>query len=120
VTGTTDDFGLNDTVCMTVWDDGAQQAEQCQNVPVGTTTTLTFTLSWSGPILDGAPGVGLNLDDPDSGGGSTRMAQIDPLVLTLASPATPVPTLHAWALSLLAATLGALGWRGSKRRPRQA
>lgn len=32
------------------------------------------------------------------------------------APATPVPTLGPWALSLLALAAGALGWRSARRR----
>ena len=120
VTGTTDDGGGSDIVCGVIWDDGTVKVSQCLTVPVGTTQTLTFTLDWTGAVLSGAPGVGLDIYDATSAATPTTgtvLAGIDPLFLALTSP---VPTLSEWALLAMTAILAVLGVAFLRRRAQRA
>jgi hypothetical protein len=116
VTGTTDDGGGNDIVCATIFDDGSIRVSQCLTVAVGATQTLTFTLNWTGPILTGAPGVGLYTNDATSAATPTTGASlgvVDPLFLALTSP---VPTLSEWSLLLMATLVLLVGVALARRR----
>jgi len=116
VTGTTDDGGGQDVVCANIWDDGVHKTAQCKSVAVGSTSTLTFTLNWSGPIGQLAAGVGLLINDATSSAAPTGgpvIASKDPLLLTIVQ----IPTLSpAMLVALAALLLGAGTWMYRRRR----
>jgi hypothetical protein len=63
MTGTTDDGGGLDQVSFEVWDDGTMKDSQIVNIPVGTTQSVSVTLTFLGLYLSGAPGVGVVVND---------------------------------------------------------
>jgi hypothetical protein len=118
VTGTTNDSGGNDVVCATIFDDGALKASQCFLVPVGTMQTISFTLKWTGPIGQIAPGVGLEIVDATSTstpGVGPIIASIDPLFLKTVD--ANIPTLDpAMLIALAVLLLGAGVWMYRRNR----
>ncbi|ANS79916.1 N-acetylmuramoyl-L-alanine amidase [Serinicoccus hydrothermalis] len=68
VTGTTDDIAGFDRVEFQVWDDGTLKDSRTLEVAVGTTRDLHAFLSFVGLYGDGAPGVGIVINDVDADG----------------------------------------------------
>ena len=113
VTGTVDEGGGNDTVCMTLYDDGTRMAYECSSVPVGITATQTFTMEWHEPL--GFPGVAVALRETADADSAIAAEFVDDLTPALPPVATPVPTLGAYGLMALSGALGVLGWRRRRR-----
>ncbi|MEO7200747.1 MAG: hypothetical protein ABIY56_11110 [Dokdonella sp.] len=76
-TGSTDDGAGNDTVYVELWDDGALKASWSTSLPVGSTGTVPFSITYGDPTVGtAAPGIGVVLYDlPGSVG---ALASIDP------------------------------------------
>ena len=114
VTGTTDDGSGQDQFEVVVFDDGSIVASKTYSVAVGNTTDLTDTLTWSGPIGQGAPGVGVYLYDQP---GDSLLDDVDPFVLEgedgcgdiTPTPIVPVPVTGPAGLLALIGLLAAAG-----------
>jgi hypothetical protein len=63
IEGTNDLGGGEDQVRFSIFDDGAERAFEIVSVPVGTTETVTVTLTFQGVIGQGAPGVAVIIND---------------------------------------------------------
>ena len=130
ITGTVDEGGGAETIAVNVWDDGNFITSVSATVPVGFTRTYTFTISYSGTVLGGAPGVGVYLEDAVGPAATQTFAQNGSLAATAADNCPPVgnsislladgqsvPALGPAAAGLLA---GAIGVLGALRRRRAA
>ncbi len=119
VVGITDDGSGNDEVKVQIWDDGVLKVEDTYSVAVGSETDITDTLNWSGPIGQGALGVGvLLLDIPGDG----LLDVVDPFELegedgcgdptptfTPSPPPEPVPATGTTGLLAMIVLLAAVG-----------
>ncbi len=130
ITGTVDEGGGAETIAVNVWDDGNFITSVSAAVPVGSTRTYAFTISYSGTVLGGAAGVGVYLEDAVGAAATQTFAQNGSLAATAADNCPPVgnsislladgqsvPALGPAAAGLLA---GAIGVLGALRRRRAA
>lgn|GEM_PF-6878811 len=123
VTGTVDEGGGAETVAVNVWDDGTFITSVTAVVPVGATQSYSFSIAYSGTVLNGAPGVGVYLEDAvglaatqtfDQNGSlaptaTTSCPPVGNSIVTFGDAAQAVPALSPLAAALLAAAIGALG-----------
>lgn len=130
ITGTVDEGAGAETVAVNVWDDGTFITSVSATVPVGATEVYSFSIAYSGTVLNGATGVGVYLEDA-VGLAATQTFDADGSLVPTATTSCPpvgnsirrvssslsVPTLGSLAAGLLAAAIGLLGafrlWRAS-------
>lgn len=124
----TNDGGGLENFAVNAWDDGNFRDGVGFTVPVGETRRFAFQIIYAFPILQGAAGVGVYLEDAVGPAATTTYDSVGSLQgpLTTACPAVgtsiqalgaaSVPTLGPLALGLLAAALGVLGLRARRRR----
>ena len=115
-TGDKDDDGNgNDEILIAVWDDGTIKDSKIIKIPVGSTQTITATLTFSGVYKTGAPGVGIYIYDDINR--NTELASTDPYTPTQIErdSCTPIPTvsvpLHPLALFSLSLLIAIFGFR---------
>jgi len=120
VTGVINDGGNgNDNFVVQLYDDGITKGLASFSVPVGATQGFDFQFLFPGPVLTGAPGVGVVVAEVQNG---TAITSVDPFFPTVVAGCTigrsaPVPTISAWGLGTTGALLMLLaGWFGFRRR----
>jgi hypothetical protein len=113
IEGINDLDGGNDQVRFSIFDDGAERAFEVVSVPVGTTETVSVTLSFEGVIGQGAAGVAAVIFDGPTSGGSQLflLDNFDPDTVVGSCPGDQlefrsVPVNSPLALGLMTLLLG--------------
>lgn len=123
VTGTVDEGGGAETIAVNVWDDGTFITSVSAVVPVGVTQSYSFSIAYSGTVLNGAPGVGVYLEDGVGPAATETFASNGSLaptattscpavgnsIVLVGDSAQAIPALGPLAAGLLAGAIGLLG-----------
>jgi len=117
-TGVTNDANGNDTFVVQLFDDNIVKGFASFNVPVGQTQGFDFLFTFPGPVLTGAPGVGIFVAEVANG---SVISFVDPFFPTQVSGCTigqarSVPSLSTWGMASTAVLVLLAGWFGFRRR----
>jgi hypothetical protein len=118
-TGSVNDSGGNDNFVVQLFDDQIVKGTASFSVPVDQTQGFDFQFLFPGPVLTGAPGVGIVVSEVPLGQPITFVDPFFPVTVSgcTIGQASKVPTLSNWALGSTAAMLLVLaGWFGFSRR----